>query len=120
MKKLLPTIEHHIGVIQNKMCIMPDLIDVTNDKVLWDMMFTCNFIFVELIEDYVLDHKGITILVSDYNGYLMIIDDMIVDKSKYFLVNVYFILMLEYMNEYCIENELYESCANIKNFNELL
>lgn len=117
MKK---SMEHHIGIIHNRMCIIPDVIDATKDKTIWDIMFTVDFLFLDLFEDYVMDDISIKILATDYKNYLEIIDEMCKDKSKVFLINVYFILILEYIDEYCIEHELYETNANIKKFNEAI
>jgi hypothetical protein len=111
-------IEKHLDRIQLKMCEIPDIIDTRNDKVLWDVMFTCNFLLLELVDIDFISENSMNILVADYLGYMVIINDMVQDKSKYFLVNVYFIIMLEYMIDYCEGYELFEACANLKNFSE--
>jgi hypothetical protein len=119
-KEKVITMEQHIGMIHQKMCLIPDIVDTKKDQVLWDIMFTCNFIFIELFENYIIDDNSINILVGDYNNDLVIIDDICNDKSKVFLINIYFIMILEYCEKYCLEAELYETCANIKKFVDAL
>lgn len=105
----------HISKIETRLRNIPDLIDTKTDKYVWDMMCLCNDIIIDLVDTDIIDDLAVDMLVLDFGEYMALIRTM-VDDVKYFMISLYFSVMMDYCVKYCEDNELFESCANIKNF----
>jgi len=95
---------------------IPDFIDTTSsiDYTTWQEMCFISDILLQLVSDKIINESKITHILNQYEMEL----DMIIDinREKYIKVVIFFIRNLEYMLERTIEEEIYESATNIRNF----
>jgi len=110
--------EHALN-IEKRMRKIPDLIDTKKDKQIWDLMSTCNDILLELVDLEFVTTRELILLSNEYKEILTYLE-VITEPAKYFLINLYFVIIMEYMVEYCEDKELFEACSNIKRFEKLL
>lgn len=112
-------IYNHLLTIERKMYNIPDMIDPKIDKQLWELMSSCNSIILELVDNDLLSQQSLIILSNEYKELMKYIE-VITEPSKFLLINLYFVIMMEYVVEYCEDNELFEACANVKKFENLV
>lgn len=112
-------IYNHLLTIERRMYDIPDLIDPKTDKQLWELMCRCNSIILELVDTDLLPQQVLIILLNEYKALIKYIE-VITDPSKFFLINLYFVIIMEYVVEYCEDNELFEACANVKKFETMI
>jgi hypothetical protein len=112
-------IEHQLN-IEVRMRQLPDLIDPKKDIYLWELMSTCNNIILDLVSDEFILYNELKVLVYEWSDILQMIKIVVGDAATYFLINIYFSIIMEYATEYCIDNELFEACSNIKKFENMI
>lgn len=112
-------IERHTSFIENRLNKIPDFIDTKKDLELWDMVYFCNYTLLDLIDFSILNNDSLEIVTREFIQMKKYIE-VIVEPKKFFLIELYFVVILEFLLEYCESNELFEACVNIKSFEKLI
>ena len=104
---------------EKEMSIIPDFIDTHSERhhKIWLTMMDCNDIIMIMIVDRVLKESSIKKISAKFDEFLS--ESMKIDISVILNISVYFTVMLEYLSERCLEEEEFESAANLKLFNEI-
>lgn len=98
---------------------IPDFIDMTSDlhNDIWEVMSGCNDMFLLLTDSRFLDKKLITKIVKKFNECMDYFSDL--DNNLSFSISIYYINLLDYFLDRCLEDEEYEAAENIRLFNEI-
>jgi hypothetical protein len=108
-------------IIDNIMINIPDFIDTKVDKKLWNILYSANLKIMDLMCDYVLGEEEFEDIVSDYLIYLdMISYECNLDKMRHTSSIIYLLGVIEVIKGRCLDEELYESLANIKRFEDII
>ncbi len=99
----------------NKSSFIPDFIQTTSslDHAVWNNMRYISDLLTELVTDKVIKENSINVLILKFDIELEMIGDV---SDKVFTIQQYYEEFLDYMLERCLEEEMYESAANIRNF----
>lgn len=84
---------------------------------IWKRICVCNSIISLLIDYEILRDDELSVMINSFELNLSDILKLC-SKSMELLVGNYYLTMFEYLMSLCLENELYESCENIKIFVE--
>jgi hypothetical protein len=108
--------DYHDRVLVN----IPDIIDTKVDKKLWDNIYEVLYLYLEMVQDYIILEDEMDLYVDDWVFYFDKIRLICDDANKLMLVSIYIHSVYENLLEWCVQNEYYEGASNLKKFNELL
>lgn len=106
--------------IDNNLRYLPEWIDTKSltHKQVWDLIQYCHETLFILIVNMILSEKAIKKIARRFDAYICEICDL-VDGELQILLNIYFLSVIEYMIQVCLENEEYEAATNLRNLNDL-
>lgn len=101
--------------ITKDMSILPHFIKTTSflDHAVWNNMRYINDILIQLITDKILTEKKISVIVTQFYMENGVINDIYDDIEN---INDYYHELLDYMLERSLDEELFETSANVRNF----
>lgn len=103
---------------RNRMNNIPYFIDSKKPthKLIWTILFNINDIYYSLIREVVLNDNQIEIIIEKYN---ILIDDLYkieISNDLSFELILYEDNIIKYLTKECLDNEEYETLANISKF----
>jgi hypothetical protein len=98
---------------------VPDFLDTTSsiNHMTYLQMLKCNNVLLNLVNERTMQMRTVDSLINDYMNYINALAAYI-DDTQQIKISIYYIELIDYMLEVCESAELFESCANIKKFNE--
>jgi hypothetical protein len=84
----------------------------------WEFISDCNTLILCLITNKLLKQKSIESIIEKLNA---AVDNLCnyIDKREQIKLGMYWVAMLKYMKQRCLEEEQFEACSNIKKFSDL-
>ena len=107
--------------VKKQLGYIPDFIDThkVEDYQLWQLICAGNSILLELMVDICLSSKVISIAHSGFTEIIETVMATPVLSDKKLEVAAYFLVIMEYIKGECSDNELWESMANFKKFEDM-
>lgn len=109
--------KENIKYIKEKLTQIPNFIDTTSQThyVIWGSMVEINEQLIKLITPNILTEKQVFKICMKVNMLLDNLSEISPGHIELKIIAYYSKLLLK-LESYCIDNELFESCANIKNY----
>lgn len=99
---------------------IPDEIDNKKDINIYKLYYNINYLYLDLITNYVMDDEKINYLLENYLHFTNTLQKECIDFQKTLILMYNSFEILNILKDFVIENELYEGAANLKRFNDLL
>lgn len=85
----------------------------------WNLMDEANTIISILITDKVLKDKSIVKIIEKFDEVIDLISHSGISNQIQIKMAIYWLDLVNYMRERCLEEQQYESCSNLKRFNDM-
>ena len=101
--------------IVNRFAELPRFIDTKSsvDNFVWNKMLYGSEILLQLISIKILPIKKISLIVQQFDNEM---EDIVVETDRFMNVSLYYIKVTEYILQRSIEEEMYETATNFRNF----
>lgn len=108
--------------ITKNLSYLPEWIDTTSPKhkKIWNLIQHSNEVLLVLIINMILSENAIEKIALRLDGYLCQMIDIINDSELQVMLNIYFMGVIEYMKQVCLENEEYEAATNLRNIYDFI
>lgn len=119
MNKIIDLVQTRTDLIKEFRRI-PDWLETTSttDYQIWNIMFKCNLIIMDLVSPRIKQQKTINNMVNEFMHNLhQILPYM--GEVKQIRLAIYYSQLLELTGMKCLEDEQYEACSNIKKFGDV-
>jgi hypothetical protein len=119
MNKIINLVQTRTDLIKDFRRI-PDWIETTSniDYQIWNVMFKCNLIIMDLITSSIKRQKTINNMVNEFMLNLQYILPSM-SEVKQIRLAIYYATLLETAGTKCLDDEQYEACQNIKSFGDV-
>jgi hypothetical protein len=105
----------------SNLILIPDNLEPKKDLKIWDNYYNLNIIYLDLITDYVMNEKELSVFIEDYIYISSKLRFECADNSDLYL---YLMILsddiFEDLKVFTIINEFYEGAANLKKFEKLI
>jgi hypothetical protein len=85
----------------------------------WNLMDEANTIISILITDKVLKDKSILKIIEKFDEVIDLISQSGISNQIQIKMAIYWLDLVNYMRQRCLEEQQYETCSNLKRFNDM-
>jgi hypothetical protein len=100
--------------------VIPDYLDTTKDKLVYDCYYNLNRVYLKLIIDKCLSKEEVIKVYDEWCIYSTKLDNLLRDRDKYYRMCILTYVNLENVLHRMVDLELYEAAYNLKLFDDLI